>query len=100
MTIFGVALIFQILSFVGIVPELNVMVWTYLVGLGGTLLALAYNVLELLALVQRLAEENRSLRQSQDTLIGERANLLAKNEQARSRVEAMISRLRALEQNG
>ncbi len=29
----------------------------------------------------------------------ERAQLLAKNEMARSRVEAMISRLRSLEQN-
>ena len=65
-----------------------------------TVRALSARLDELLALVQRLAEENRSLRQSQDTLIGERANLLAKNEQARSRVEAMISRLRALEQNG
>ena len=57
MTIFGVAFIFQILSFAGIVPELNVMVWTYLVGLGGTLLALAYNVLEMLALVQSKGKE-------------------------------------------
>ena len=65
-----------------------------------TVRALSARLDELLGLVQRLADENRSLRQSQDSLIGERANLLAKNEQARSRVEAMISRLRALEQNG
>lgn len=51
----------------------------------------------LLELCQRLAEENRSLRQSQEQLSAERSNLLAKNEQARSRVEAMIARLRALE---
>ena len=51
----------------------------------------------LLELCQRLAEENRSLRVSQEQLSTERSNLLAKNEQARSRVEAMISRLRALE---
>ena len=31
--------------------------------------------------------------------VSERANLLAKNEQARSRVEAMIARLKSLEQN-
>jgi cell division protein ZapB len=37
---------------------------------------------------------------SQEQLMAERANLLAKNEQARSRVEAMINRLKALEQNG
>jgi cell division protein ZapB len=53
----------------------------------------------LLELCQRLTEENRSLRASQEQLSAERANLLAKNEQARSRVEAMIARLRALENN-
>lgn len=52
---------------------------------------------ELLALCERLNEENRSLRTSQEQLATERSNLLAKNEQARSRVEAMIARLRALE---
>ena len=51
----------------------------------------------LLEMCQRLAEENRSLRQSQEQLSMERSNLLAKNEQARSRVEAMIARLRSLE---
>ena len=53
---------------------------------------------QLITLAQRLAEENRSLRQSQEQLMSERANLLAKNEQARSRVEAMINRLKSLEQ--
>lgn len=47
----------------------------------------------------RLLDENRSLRASQEQLMGERATLLSKNEQARSRVEAMILRLRSLEQN-
>ncbi|HET9189124.1 MAG TPA: TIGR02449 family protein [Rudaea sp.] len=51
----------------------------------------------LLELCRRLAEENRSLRLSQDQLAAERSNLLAKNEQARTRVEAMIARLRSLE---
>lgn len=55
---------------------------------------------QLVALAHRLAEENRSLRDSQEQLMAERANLLAKNEQARSRVEAMINRLKSLEQNG
>ncbi|MEO7072736.1 MAG: TIGR02449 family protein [Rhodanobacter sp.] len=54
----------------------------------------------LLATVRRLSEENRSLRQSQEQLSGERAGLLARNEQARSRVEAMIQRLKSLESNG
>ena len=53
----------------------------------------------LIELVHRLHEENRSLRTSQEQLNAERANLMAKNEQARSRVEAMIMRLRSLENN-
>ncbi len=51
------------------------------------------------AILARLQEENQSLRVSQEQLIGERAALLSKNEQARSRVEAMILRLRSLEHN-
>ncbi len=54
----------------------------------------------LLELCARLSEENRSLRLSQEQLTAERANLLAKNEQARSRVEAMIGRLKLMEQSG
>jgi cell division protein ZapB len=53
----------------------------------------------LVELCQRLSEENRSLRQSQEQLANDRAVLLAKNEQARTRVEAMIARLKSLEQN-
>lgn len=51
------------------------------------------------AVMARLVEDNRSLRASQEQLIGERAALLTKNEQARSRVEAMILRLKSLEHN-
>jgi cell division protein ZapB len=54
----------------------------------------------LLDVVRRLTEENRSLRHSQEQLANERAGLMARNEQARSRVEAMIQRLKALENNG
>ena len=53
------------------------------------------------ALVQvcdQLQDENRSLKQRQDTLTAERATLLQKNEQVRARVEAMIGRLKAMEQ--
>lgn len=53
------------------------------------------------ALVQvcdQLQDENRSLKQRQDTLTNERATLLQKNEQVRARVEAMIGRLKAMEQ--
>jgi cell division protein ZapB len=53
------------------------------------------------ALVQvcdQLKDENRSLKQRQDALTAERATLLQKNEQVRARVEAMIGRLKAMEQ--
>ncbi|WP_440225174.1 TIGR02449 family protein [Dokdonella sp. MW10] len=53
----------------------------------------------LVELCRRLTDENRSLRQSQEQLASERATLLARNEQARTRVEAMIARLKSLEQN-
>ncbi len=49
--------------------------------------------------MQRLQEENRSLRQQVEQMAGERAQLLSKQEQARSRVEAMIGRLKSLEQH-
>lgn len=52
---------------------------------------------ELLSLVQQLTEENRALRHRQDNLSSERAALLQKNEQVRANVEAMIGRLRLLE---
>jgi cell division protein ZapB len=58
---------------------------------------LEVRVNELLSLVQQLTEENRALRNRQDHLAGERAALLQKNEQARAGVEAMIGRLRLLE---
>jgi cell division protein ZapB len=48
---------------------------------------------------RRLSEENRSLRLQQEQLATERSTLLAKNEQARARVEAMIARLKSLEQH-
>jgi len=61
--------------------------------------ALSERVDRLLRLADRLMDENRSLRQSQQQLAAERAALLDKNEQARSRVEAMIQRLKSLEHN-
>jgi cell division protein ZapB len=53
---------------------------------------------ELVRSIERLKEENRSLRNQQDSLVTERANLIEKNELARTRVEAMINRLKAMEQ--
>jgi len=49
------------------------------------------------ALVQRLQLENAQLREASEHLAGERTALLSKNEQARSRVEAMIQKLKAME---
>ena len=62
--------------------------------------ALSQQLDRLLDIVRRLHEENRSLRHSQEQLANERAGLMARNEQARGRVEAMIQRLKALESNG
>ena len=64
------------------------------------LAALGQQVDRLLDAVRRLTEENRSLRHSQEQLASERAGLMARNVLARSRVEAMIQRLKALESNG
>ena len=64
-----------------------------------SLLALGERLDRLLDLCRTLQEENRSLRHSQEQLATERAQLLARNEQARTRVEAMILRLKSLEQN-
>ena len=52
----------------------------------------------LVGVCDQLQNENRSLRERQDVLTAERANLLQKNEQVRARVEAMIGRLKAMEQ--
>ena len=64
-----------------------------------SLIAIGDRLDRLLELCRTLQDENRSLRHSQEQLAGERAQLLARNEQARSRVEAMILRLKSLEQN-
>lgn len=49
--------------------------------------------------MRRLQEENRGLRAQIEQMGVERAQLLAKQEQARTRVEAMIGRLKSLEQH-
>lgn len=53
---------------------------------------------DLIVTVAHIKEENRALRQRQDALTTERASLLQKNEQVRARVEAMIGRLKSMEQ--
>jgi cell division protein ZapB len=54
---------------------------------------------ELVATCRKLRSDNGSLRERLESLTTERAGLLAKNEHVRTRVEAMISRLKALEEN-
>ena len=54
---------------------------------------------ELLVLTQVLSKENRALRAQQKNWSTERAKLIEKNELAKSRVESMISRLKALEKD-
>jgi cell division protein ZapB len=58
---------------------------------------LSNRVDELLGALEQLREENRALRQRHESLNNERATLLQKNEQVRTRVEAMIGRLKTLE---
>ena len=53
---------------------------------------------ELVKICKKLQTENQSLKQRQDSIAEERANLIQKNEQVRARVEAMIGRLKAMEQ--
>ena len=52
---------------------------------------------ELIALLGQMREENRALRQRQESLATDRSSLVQKNEQVRTRVEAMIGRLKMLE---
>lgn len=59
---------------------------------------LEQRVEDLLRLCTRLDQEIRALKSSERQLRDERAQLLRKNEDARSKVEAMIGRLRSLEQ--
>jgi cell division protein ZapB len=66
-------------------------------GLDTEIRRLEKQVDELLGALGALREENRALRQRQDSLSTERASLLQRNEQVRTRVEAMIGRLKTLE---
>ena len=52
---------------------------------------------DLIKAVERLQQENKGLRENQSSLKTERNQLIEKTELARTRVEAMISRLKALE---
>ncbi|MFT7650973.1 MAG: cell division protein ZapB [Limisphaerales bacterium] len=54
---------------------------------------------ELVVLTQVLSKENTALRTQQKNWSTERAKLIEKNELAKHRVEAMITRLKALEKD-
>ena len=61
--------------------------------------ALESRVEELIELNLKLARENRALKLQQKNWTAERAALIEKNELAKSRVEAMIGRLKGLEED-
>lgn len=61
--------------------------------------ALESKIDELIDLCGVLTKENRALRAQQQNWTTERAKLIEKNELAKSRVESMITRLKALEQD-
>ncbi len=67
-------------------------------GFEAELQQLENRVQELLSVLERAREEIHSLRTQQEQLTLERAKLIEHNELARSRVEAMVTRLKALEQ--
>lgn len=51
----------------------------------------------LIQLYNTVKEENRSLKAKQEELVREKAKLLEKTSQVKTRVEAMITRLKAME---
>lgn len=60
--------------------------------------ALEQRVDDLIRLCTRMDQEIKTLKAAERMLRDERSQLLRKNEDARSKVEAMIVRLRSLEQ--
>jgi cell division protein ZapB len=61
------------------------------------LAALESRVDDLIRAVARLTDENQALRLQRTQLTAERAALIEKTERARTRVESMIARLKAME---
>lgn len=59
---------------------------------------LEVRVEELIRACAQLKDENNSLRSAQDSLITERADLIEKTELAKARVEAIITRLKSMEE--
>ena len=62
------------------------------------LTTLAARLDELIRDCDKLAEENRSLRTQQVALLAEKDTLIRQNEQLRARIDAIVMRLRGLEE--
>lgn len=60
--------------------------------------AIAEKISRLISHCEKLNADNQILRQQQDEWQQERARLLQKNDLAKNKIEAMIGRLKALEQ--
>ena len=54
---------------------------------------------ELIHICDRLTDENRSLRDQHDMLQQDRSQLMKKNELVKTRVEAMVARLKSMEKH-
>ncbi len=54
---------------------------------------------ELIAFAAHLQQENKSLRERESNLLTERASLIEKNQVVRQRVETIVSRLKAMQDN-
>lgn len=63
------------------------------------LMRLEGRIEELAATCAKLRRDNHSLSERLESLSAERAGLLAKNEHVRGRVDAIISRLKSLEES-
>ena len=66
-------------------------------GFAAEIALLERRIEELLVAVDTLKEENRALRQRQESLTSERSAFAQRNDQVRARVEAMIGRLKTME---
>ncbi|HBD13023.1 MAG TPA: TIGR02449 family protein [Porticoccaceae bacterium] len=65
-----------------------------------TMDALEQKIDQLVELSNKLQKENAGLRDRESEWISERGKLLEKNEQARTRIERMITRLKTLNPEG
>ena len=67
--------------------------------IGQGLRQLEQKVDDLIGVCRRLKEENDSLRERRDSLIEEKSKLAEKNRMARSRLETIVNRLKALDKH-